>query len=84
MRCARLRLDAGRVLRGDRGRARGASVVLVEPTNHVGGVVTGGLSFSDSNQTIRSTVMGLFDEWFRRVEADYTQARRCPALVASR
>ncbi|WP_144976221.1 FAD-dependent oxidoreductase [Bremerella volcania] len=52
----------------------GASVILLEPTSHVGGVNTGGLSFSDSNQTVRSTVMGLFDEWHRRIEADY-QAR---------
>ncbi len=50
----------------------GASVILLEPTSHVGGVNTGGLSFSDSNQTVRSTVMGLFDEWHRRIEADYT------------
>lgn len=49
----------------------GASVILLEPTNHIGGVNTGGLSFSDSNQTVRSTVMGLFDEWHRRIEADY-------------
>jgi len=32
---------------------------------------TGGLSFSDSNQTVRSTVMGLFDEWHSRIEQDY-------------
>ena len=38
----------------------GASVVLLEPTAHVGGVNTGGLSFSDSNQTVRSTLLGLF------------------------
>ena len=50
----------------------GVSVVLLEPTDHVGGVNTGGLSFSDSNQTVRSTVMGLFDEWHTRIEADYT------------
>ena len=31
----------------------GASVILLEPTDHVGGVNTGGLSFSDSNQTVR-------------------------------
>lgn len=49
----------------------GASVILLEPTPHIGGVNTGGLSFSDSNQTVRSTVMGLFDEWHRRVEEDY-------------
>jgi len=50
----------------------GASVILLEPTDHVGGVNTGGLCFSDSNQTLRSTVMGLFDEWHTRIEADYT------------
>ncbi|AMV18569.1 FAD-dependent oxidoreductase [Planctomyces sp. SH-PL14] len=49
----------------------GASVVLLEPSGHVGGVNTGGLSFSDSNQTVRSTVRGLFEEWHRRVEQDY-------------
>jgi len=49
----------------------GSSVILLEPTEHVGGVNTGGLSFSDSNQTVRSTVMGLFDEWHRRISADY-------------
>jgi hypothetical protein len=51
----------------------GASVVLLEPTAHVGGVNTGGLCFSDSNQTVRSTVLGLFDEWHARVEKDYQQ-----------
>jgi hypothetical protein len=51
----------------------GASVVLLEPTAHVGGVNTGGLCFSDSNQTVRSTVLGLFDEWHSRVEKDYQQ-----------
>ncbi|MEO0452507.1 MAG: FAD-dependent oxidoreductase [Verrucomicrobiota bacterium] len=50
----------------------GASVILLEPTNHVGGLVTGGLSFDDSNQMVRSTVMGLFDEWHRRIVKDYT------------
>ncbi len=51
----------------------GAAVILLEPTDHVGGVNTGGLCFSDSNQTVRSTVMGLFDEWHSRVEKDYQQ-----------
>ncbi len=49
----------------------GASVILLEPTGHIGGVNTGGLSFSDSNQTVRSTVMGLFHEWHTRIEQDY-------------
>ncbi|OYW31761.1 MAG: xanthan lyase [Chthoniobacter sp. 12-60-6] len=49
----------------------GASVILLEPTDHVGGVNTGGLCFSDSNQTVRSTVLGLFEEWHARIEKDY-------------
>jgi hypothetical protein len=49
----------------------GTKVVLIEPTAHVGGVNTGGLSFSDSNQTVRSTLLGLFEEWHQRVAADY-------------
>ena len=49
----------------------GAKVVLLEPSAHVGGVNTGGLSFSDSNQTVRSTLLGLFEEWHQRVAADY-------------
>ncbi len=49
----------------------GASVILLEPTTHVGGVNTGGLSFSDSNQIVRTTAMGLFDEWHTRIEKDY-------------
>lgn len=49
----------------------GAKVLLLEPSTHVGGVNTGGLSFSDSNQTVRSTLLGLFEEWHQRVAADY-------------
>lgn len=49
----------------------GAKVILFEPTTHVGGVNTGGLSFSDSNQTVRSTLRGLFEEWHARIAADY-------------
>jgi len=50
----------------------GASVILLEPTDHVGGLNTGGLSHCDSNQMRRETLMGLFDEWHRRVVKDYT------------
>lgn len=50
----------------------GASVILLEPTDHVGGLSTGGLSHCDSNQMVRSTLMGLFDEWHTRVVKDYT------------
>ena len=56
----------------------GASVILLEPTGHVGGLSTGGLSHCDSNQMVRSTMLGLFDEWHRRIVADYT-GRGLPA-----
>jgi flavin-dependent dehydrogenase len=56
----------------------GASVILLEPTDHVGGLNTGGLSHCDSNQMRRETLMGLFDEWHRRVVKDYTE-RTLPA-----
>ncbi len=56
----------------------GASVILLEPTQHVGGMSTGGLSHCDSNQMRRETLMGLFDEWHRRVVKDYTD-RGLPA-----
>ena len=56
------------------GAAReGVKVMLLEPTNHVGGVNTGGLCFSDSNQTVRSTLRGLFEEFHQRIEDDYTK-----------
>ena len=51
----------------------GAKVLLLEPTAHIGGVNTGGLSFSDSNQTVRSTLRGLFEEWHQRIAADYSE-----------
>ncbi|MGA0134498.1 MAG: FAD-dependent oxidoreductase, partial [Opitutales bacterium] len=61
----------------------GAKVALIEPTAHVGGVNTGGLSFSDSNQTVRSTLLGLFEEWHQRVAADYAaRGVRLPYDVA--
>ncbi len=49
----------------------GASVILLEPTEHVGAMNTGGLSHCDSNQMVRSTVLGLFEEWHTRVVKDY-------------
>ncbi len=56
----------------------GASVILLEPTQHVGGLSTGGLSHCDSNQMRRETLMGLFDEWHTRIVKDYTD-RGLPA-----
>ncbi len=55
------------------GAAReGASVILLEPSAHIGGVNTGGLCFSDSNQTLRAGLRGLFEEWHLRIDKDYT------------
>lgn len=51
----------------------GSKVILLEPSAQVGGVNTGGLSFSDSNQTVRSTLGGLFEEWHTRIAADYAE-----------
>jgi hypothetical protein len=50
----------------------GVKVILLEPTEHVGGLTTGGLSHCDSNQMVRTTLMGLFDEWHGCVVKDYT------------
>lgn len=55
----------------------GAKVILLEPTEHIGGLSTGGLSHCDSNQMVRSALMGLFDEWHRRIVRDYA-ARGLP------
>jgi hypothetical protein len=57
----------------------GASVILLEPTDHVGAMATGGLSHCDSNQMVRATLMGLFHEWHTRVVKDYTdRGRKAP------
>jgi len=49
----------------------GASVVLVEPCPLVGGMMSSGLSFSDSNQCDRQTLGGHFDEVHRRIADEY-------------
>lgn len=49
----------------------GAKVVILEPTSHIGGVNTGGLSFSDSSQVMREAMGGLWREWHERIAQDY-------------
>ncbi|MCE9631866.1 MAG: FAD-dependent oxidoreductase [Planctomycetia bacterium] len=56
----------------------GAAALLIEPTGHVRGVNVCGLAFSDSNQTDRMTLGGLFNEFHERLEKNYV-ARRQPA-----
>ncbi len=54
------------------GAAReGAKVAIVEPLPILGGIMSSGLSFSDSNQTDRESLRGLFEEIHLRIEADY-------------
>lgn len=50
----------------------GQNVALVEPLPIAGGMMSGGLSFSDSNQTARETLGGIFEEFHLRVEKYYT------------
>lgn len=49
----------------------GKSVVVIEPLDIAGGMMSGGLGFSDSNQMFRSTLGGLFEEFHKRVEKIY-------------
>ena len=50
-----------------------ASVALVEPGRLIGGVNSGGLSHSDSNQMLRTALRGLFEEFHQRIEDDYAR-----------
>ncbi len=60
-------------------------MLLVEPSAHVGGVNTGGLCFSDSNQMWRVALRGLFEEFFQRMEDDYTaRGVKLPYTVAEK
>src|SRR3954470_23683575 len=49
----------------------GRSVALVEPSAHVGGVVSGGLVYTDIGK--RETVGGLADEFLERVVRYYLE-----------
>jgi hypothetical protein len=49
----------------------GSRTVVIEPLPLVGGMMSGGLSFSDSNQMARECLGGLFETFHRRVEKDY-------------
>lgn len=56
------------------GAAReGAKVALLEPQDIVGGIMSSGLSFSDSNQTDRRALRGLFEEVHLRIEKHYQE-----------
>lgn len=48
---------------------RGLSVVLVEPTNHIGGMTTGGLGFTDIGN--KQVISGVAKQFYRKVGAHY-------------
>lgn len=52
----------------------GKRVVLIEPLLIAGGMMSGGLSFSDSNQMTREALGGIFEEFHLRVEKHYVQS----------
>ncbi|MBB5438156.1 hypothetical protein HDC92_001831 [Pedobacter sp. AK017] len=49
----------------------GKKVALIEPLNIVGGMMSGGLSFSDSNQMARESLGGIFEEIHLRIADNY-------------
>lgn len=48
------------------------SVLIIEPLQLVGGMMSGGLSFSDSNQMARELLKGIFEEFHLDVQKYYT------------
>lgn len=49
----------------------GKSVILIEPTNHIGGLTSGGLGFTDSGD--KRGIGGLSRDFYRRVKKHYDQ-----------
>ncbi|HWA98531.1 MAG TPA: FAD-dependent oxidoreductase, partial [Pirellulales bacterium] len=53
----------------------GAKVVLVEPTNHVGGLSTSGINTAESEHMLPWTIGGFADEFYRRVGRYYEETK---------
>ncbi|SFH85697.1 FAD-dependent oxidoreductase [Planctomicrobium piriforme] len=63
----------------------GSKVALVEPLQIVGGMMSSGLSFSDSNQMAREALGGFFEEFHLRVEKHYLdQGIKLPYSIAEK
>src|SRR5262249_5692857 len=60
---------AGGIVAAVTARKLGASVVILEPSEHVGGMVTGGLGFTDTG--LKPTIGGMAAEFHRRLYAHY-------------
>ncbi len=54
----------------------GLHVVLVDPSHHIGGLVTGGLSLTDTGNT--AVIGGFSYEFFARVGARFSLSRLIP------
>ncbi|MDF9833466.1 hypothetical protein M2103_001690 [Ereboglobus sp. PH5-5] len=62
---------AGGVVSAITATQEGASVIVLEPTKHIGGMLTGGLSSTDTG--VKSSIGGMSREFYRRVYAHYEQ-----------
>jgi hypothetical protein len=60
---------AGGIVSAISAAREGASVVILEPSNHIGGMVTGGLGRTDIGTA--STIGGMSAEFYRRVKQHY-------------
>ncbi len=49
----------------------GAKVVLIEPTQHVGGLSTSGINTAESEHMLKWTIGGFADEFYRRLGQHY-------------
>lgn len=45
----------------------GSSVLLIEPTKHVGGLSTSGINTAESEHMLKWTIGGFADEFYRRL-----------------
>lgn len=53
----------------------GATVLLIEPTRHVGGLSTSGINTAESEHMLKWTIGGFADEFYRRMGKHYEDTR---------
>ncbi len=71
--------NAGGVAAAVAGRRAGLEVLVVEPSNHVGGMTSGGLGWTDHGDT--STVVGLAREFYAAITDHYEKIGDPDALA---
>jgi hypothetical protein len=57
----------------------GATVVLIEPTKHVGGLSTSGINTAESEHMLKWTIGGFADEFYRRMGRHYEDTKALQA-----